>query len=135
MVTRNDPGVGIFNGDVGLVLPALDHSRPDQTRGAVTLRFYWLEGEVLRSVAVGRLQSVETAFAMTIHKSQGSEFAHTVLVLPDRSGPLLTRELLYTGITRARTHLSLFEPVAGLLDEAVKNPTQRLSRGLSMSIE
>ena len=121
LVTRNDPGVGVFNGDVGLVLTSL-------TGG---LRFYSLDGEALRSVAVSRLQSVETAFAMTIHKSQGSEFAHTALVLPDRSGPLLTRELLYTGMTRARTHLSLFEPTPGLVAQAVHNPTRRLSQGLS----
>ena len=121
LVTRNDPGVCVFNGDVGLVLTSL-------TGG---LRFYSLDGEALRSVAVSRLQSVETAFAMTIHKSQGSEFAHTALVLPDRNGPLLTRELLYTGMTRARTHLSLFEPTPGLVAQAVHNPTRRLSQGLS----
>jgi exodeoxyribonuclease V alpha subunit len=53
------------------------------------------------------LQAVETVYAMTVHKAQGSEFTHTALILPDRSNPIMTRELLYTGITRARKYLTL----------------------------
>ncbi len=123
MVTRNDPALGVFNGDVGVVLPAF---QPDgQARRS--LRAYFLDGEALRSVAVSRLAHVETAFAMTIHKSQGSEFAHTVVVLPDGAGEMLTRELVYTGITRARTHFSLVEARPGLLEDAVGKRVQRAS--------
>ena len=74
MVTRNDYGTRVFNGDIGLTLA--DPARPD------SLRVYFLEGDEVRSVLATRLRHVETAFAMTVHKSQGSEFAHTVLVLP-----------------------------------------------------
>jgi exodeoxyribonuclease V alpha subunit len=118
MVTRNDKALGVFNGDVGVVLP-----------GAVSaaLRAWFLDGEQLRSVSVSRLAHVETAFAMTIHKSQGSEFAHTVVVLPDAGGEILTRELVYTGITRAKAHLTLVEPRTGLLGEAMARQVQRAS--------
>jgi exodeoxyribonuclease V alpha subunit len=75
---------------------------------------------------------VETAFAMTIHKSQGSEFAHTVVALPDGGSDILTRELVYTGITRAREHLTVVEPRAGLLGDALARQVKRAS-GLSFS--
>jgi exodeoxyribonuclease V alpha subunit len=74
MVTRNDYATGVFNGDIGLTLP--DPARP----GA--MRVYFSDGDAVRSVLATRLRNVETAFAMTVHKSQGSEFEHTVLVLP-----------------------------------------------------
>lgn len=119
MVTRNDKALGVFNGDVGVVLPAPDNG--------LALRAYFLDGEQLRSVSVSRLASVETAFAMTIHKSQGSEFAHTVVVLPDGGGDLLTRELIYTGITRAKESLSLIEPRAGLLGVGIGQQVRRTS--------
>ena len=64
---------------------------------------------------------------MTVHKSQGSEFEHTALVLPSRGGSVLGRELVYTGITRARQAFSLFSEVPGLLASAVGSPTQRAS--------
>ena len=121
MVTRNDKSLGVFNGDVGVVLPGV---------ASKALRVWFLEGAELRSVSVSRLAHVETAFAMTIHKSQGSEFAHAVVVLPDTGGDMLTRELVYTGITRAKEHLTLVEPRAGLLGEAMARQVQRAS-GLS----
>ena len=97
------------------------------------MRAWFLDGDQLRSVAVSRLAHVETAFAMTIHKSQGSEFAHTVVVLPEAGGDILTRELVYTGITRAKDDLTLVEPRAGLLGEALSRQVQRAS-GLSMGV-
>jgi len=124
MVTRNDKALGIFNGDVGIVLPAASASA---SAGGKSLRAYFLDGEQLRSVAVSRLAHVETAFAMTIHKSQGSEFAHTVVVLPEAGGEIVTRELVYTGITRAREFLSVIEPRPGLLGEAIGRRVQRAS--------
>ena len=120
MVTRNDPALGIFNGDIGVVLRS-------PHRDAESLRAWFLDGEALRSVAVGRLPEVETAFALTVHKSQGSEFEHVALVLPDEDSPLLTRELVYTGITRARLGLTLVAADAVQLARASHRLTRRLS--------
>ena len=125
MVTRNDPELGVFNGDVGVALPGL--------RGAGTLRVYFLDGDSLRSVGVSRLAFVETAFAMTVHKSQGSEFLHTALVLPPGGARVLTRELVYTGITRARERFTLLEGQTGLLQQAIARPSQRAS-GLGLQL-
>ena len=119
MVTRNDYGTGVFNGDIGLTLP--DPSRP----GA--LRVYFSEGDKVRSVLATRLRNVETALAMTVHKSQGSEFQHTVLVLPKDSGGMLARELIYTGITRARDYFTLLTPNGQVLLDAIAQRTQRAS--------
>jgi len=119
LVTRNDYGVGRYNGDVGLVVER-DGRRmvvfPDAERG-------------VRYLAPARLPPHETVFAMTIHKSQGSEFDHAMVVLPSSAGPLLTRELVYTGATRARKRLT----VAGtpsVWSEAVHRRVARAS-GLS----
>ena len=119
MVTRNDHALGVFNGDVGVTLPG--------PPGSVSVRVYFLDGERLRSVGVSRLANVETAFAMTVHKSQGSEFFHAVLVLPPGGGKVLTKALVYTGITRARENLTLFEPQDGLFRSAIENPSMRVS--------
>jgi exodeoxyribonuclease V alpha subunit len=119
MVTRNDYATGVFNGDIGLTLP--DPARP----GA--LRVYFSEGETVRSVLATRLRNVETAFAMTVHKSQGSEFAHTAMVLPKDSGGMLARELIYTGITRAREYFTLLTPNGQVLLDAIGQRTQRAS--------
>jgi exodeoxyribonuclease V alpha subunit len=118
MVTRNDPAVGVHNGDVGLAL------RPAQG-GA--LRVWFLDGDQLRSVLASRLAQVETAFAMTVHKSQGSEFEHTVLVLPPEINAVLTRELVYTGITRARQAFTLVAPQADAFGAALARRTVRAS--------
>jgi len=64
----------------------------------------------IRWVPPSRLQAVETVFAMTVHKSQGSEFDHVTLVLPEHPSPMLTRELVYTAITRARQRFTLALP-------------------------
>lgn len=119
MVTRNDKALGVFNGDVGVVLPAFGRIQ--------ALRACFLDGDDVRSVSVSRLAHVETAFAMTIHKSQGSEFAHTVMVLPPTGSDILTRELVYTAITRAREHLTVVEPRQGLLGEAIVRKVRRVS--------
>ena len=125
MVTRNDPALGVFNGDIGITLPAAVAADASDT--PQRLRVYFADGPQLRSVGVGRLAHVETAFAMTVHKSQGSEFEHTVLVLPAHAGPVLSRELVYTGITRARTAFTLVAAQPGLLATAVQQRTQRAS--------
>ena len=122
IVTRNDAALGVFNGDVGLVLGAPGGDGSDSR-----LRACFLDGDTLRSVAVGRLADVETAFAMTVHKSQGSEYAHVLLVLPDQDAPVLTRELVYTGITRASQAFTLACKHPTVLVQAVARLTRRVS--------
>ena len=119
MITRNDYGTGVFNGDIGLTL-----ADPARTG---SLRVYFLEGEAVRSVLATRLRQVETAYTMTVHKSQGSEFRHTVLVLPKERGAMIARELIYTGITRASAEFTLVTPASAVLAEAIARRTQRAS--------
>ena len=124
MVTRNDYNLGLMNGDTGIVLPIMD----DEERNKSTLRvvFPMADGS-LKKVLPSRLNHVETVYAMTVHKSQGSEFNHTALVLPDRMTPVLTRELLYTAITRSRAWFTLVGKHNEILGEAVKRRTYRAS--------
>jgi exodeoxyribonuclease V alpha subunit len=117
MVTRNDAQLGVFNGDVAVVLPNLEGK----------LKAWFFNGDALRSVSVMRLAQVETTFVMTVHKSQGSEFEHTALVLPPGGAEVLSRELVYTGITRAREQFTLIEAEAGLLEAAINRPSVRAS--------
>ncbi len=106
LVTRNDYQLQLFNGDAGLVLPSPEHDGG--------LRAFFLSstgheaGAPLPSVAPSRLPAHETAFAMSVHKSQGSEFDEVVVLLPGRASPLLTRELLYTAVSRARKKVTVF---------------------------
>ena len=94
IIVRNDYNMGLFNGDLGIVLP-------DAITGQLRVFFRGEEDEVL-NFAPGRLPAHEPAFALTVHKSQGSEFHDALVILPERDAPVLTRELLYTGITRVR---------------------------------
>lgn len=125
MVTRNDPELGVFIGDVGVTLPAFP--------GFVALRVYFLDGDSLRSVGVSRLAHVETALAMTVHKCQGCEFEHATLVLPPGGGKVITRELVYTGIKRARESFTLIAAQDGLLRLAIERKSQRAS-GLGLQL-
>lgn len=99
LVTRNDYAAGVFNGDVGLLRSGAD--------GGLHAVFQVADGS-LRRLPLARLPEHETAYAMTVHKSQGSEFDRVLLVLPDRDGPLLTRELFYTAVTRARERVEVW---------------------------
>ena len=119
MVSRNDAALGVFNGDIGMALPG---AAPGHA-----LRVFFPQGGQVRSVGVTRLAQVETAFAMTVHKSQGSEFEHTALVLSAAAGGVLGRELVYTGITRARQAFTLLAERPGLLEQAIASPTRRAS--------
>ncbi len=124
MVSRNDYNLGLMNGDVGLCLPTARGLRvafPDGQGG-----IHW--------VAPQRLDAVESVFAMTVHKSQGSEFAHVCLVLPDKAVAVLTRELLYTGITRAKTRLTLVLAHSEVLRRAVDAKVLR-SGGLGAQLD
>jgi exodeoxyribonuclease V alpha subunit len=119
LITSNDYTLHLFNGDVGLLLP------DPEARGE--LRAWFLDAAgALRRILPARLPEHETAFAMTVHKSQGSEFRRVLLVLPDRDTPVATRELVYTGMTRAREAVELWhhEPV---LRAAIARRTERHS--------
>lgn len=116
MITRNDDATGLRNGDVGVVL-APQGSAP---------RFAWMAGQEPRSVGVSRLPPHELAYAMTVHKSQGSEFDRVVLALPESDHPVLCRELLYTGLTRAKQDLLWFLPNPSLLGAAAGRTTRRM---------
>lgn len=120
LVTRNDYGQRLWNGDIGITLRAED--------GALRVFFEGTKGEV-RDVAPGRLSHVETAFALTVHKSQGSEFDRVAFVLPDAETRLLTRELLYTGVTRARERLDIVGPP----DRFVEGLARRLPRSSGLA--
>jgi exodeoxyribonuclease V alpha subunit len=100
MIVRNDYNVGLFNGDLGIVLP-------EAITGELRVFFRGEQDEVL-NFAPGRLPAHEPAFALTVHKSQGSEFHDALVILPDRDAPVLTRELLYTGITRVRETIEVW---------------------------
>ncbi|MBW2589313.1 MAG: exodeoxyribonuclease V subunit alpha, partial [Deltaproteobacteria bacterium] len=96
LITKNDYNLGLFNGDMGITMP-------DPKEGGSKLYVFFPEASGgVRRYSPYRIQEHETAYAMTVHKSQGSEFDHVCLVFPDKDYPVLTRELVYTGITRAR---------------------------------
>jgi exodeoxyribonuclease V alpha subunit len=97
LVTENDYGLRLFNGDTGVVVAGAG----GQVKAAFERR-----GEVLE-FSPTRLAAVDTVYAMTVHKSQGSQFSSVAVLLPDPASPILTRELMYTAITRARNHLIL----------------------------
>ncbi|PIJ49078.1 exodeoxyribonuclease V subunit alpha [Erwinia sp. OLTSP20] len=117
MVARNDSALGLYNGDVGIAMA--------DEQGQLKVFFMLPDGSV-KAVQPGRLPPHETAWAMTVHKSQGSEFAHTALVLPGQVLPVLSRELVYTAITRARQRLSLYAD-SQVLQAAIRSPTERRS--------
>jgi len=132
IVTRNDYGLGLINGDIGIALRVprwlAYGAAADTEAGGSVLRVAFTASDGsgrIRWVPPHRLESVETAFALTVHKAQGSEFRHVALLLPDRPSPVLTRELIYTGITRASEQLTLLEPAPWVLREAVGRRTVR----------
>ncbi|WP_275285872.1 exodeoxyribonuclease V subunit alpha [Halomonas elongata] len=130
LVTKNDYGLGLMNGDIGITLdmPRPDTSPNDKGRRLLRVAFPAGDGtDRIKWVLPSRLQAVETVFAMTVHKSQGSEFTHAALVLPDAPNPILTRELVYTGITRARHWLTLVETGRGQLMDAAQRRVMRVS--------
>lgn len=97
MITRNDYRLNLFNGDVGIALQADDGS----------IRVWFETAEGVQALLPSSLPECQTMYATTVHKSQGSEFDRVILLLPAEDNPVLTRELLYTGITRAREQVTL----------------------------
>ncbi|MCH2040109.1 MAG: exodeoxyribonuclease V subunit alpha [Saccharospirillaceae bacterium] len=113
MISRNDYDLGLFNGDIGILVEVeKEASTPSSKAGGgnsereLKAAFMDSNGEV-RLLLPSRLPEHETAFAMTVHKSQGSEFDQVFMVLPTAWQSVVTRELIYTGITRAKSHFRL----------------------------
>jgi exodeoxyribonuclease V alpha subunit len=120
LVTENDPSTRLFNGDVGLVVRDASGAKA-ALFGAGDTGAPASDG---RLVALSRLPRAETAFAMTVHKSQGSEFDEVVLVLPQKPSPVLTRELFYTAVTRARERVTIVA-TPDVVAHAIATPTRR----------
>ena len=130
MLTRNDYALQLMNGDIGIALPY-----PDVSGRGIRLRVAFADSQQIhgiRWILPSRLQHVETVFAMTVHKSQGSEFSHTALVLPPHDNPILTRELLYTAITRASARFTLASNDLNVLQSAAGKRVFRVS-GLAVA--
>jgi exodeoxyribonuclease V alpha subunit len=119
MITKNDHRIGLYNGDVGLIFK----DRNDQN---VLKAFFIGSDNKLQKYLPARLPAHETVFAMTVHKSQGSEFDHVLLVLPDKLSKVLTRELVYTGITRTRKFIEIWGNRNTMIS-AIKNKIYRHS--------
>jgi len=117
MVTRNDYQLNLMNGDVGITLLVEEQLR---------VAFELPDGSI-RWVSPRRLNSVETVYVMTVHKSQGSGFGHTLLLLPPMGNELLTRELVYTAITRSEERFTLITTGNGVFNQAMAHVTQRAS--------
>ena len=117
MITRNDYHLGLFNGDMGILWP------DPEANNALRAWFRFADNSI-NGLLPGRLPDYETAFALTVHKSQGSEFARVLLLLPDTDSPVLTRELVYTGITRAAKSLAIWGSEA-MLVRAVQRRVER----------
>lgn len=104
MVSTNDYSLNLFNGDIGIIWKS--------TNGKLLATFPTgkddLENNTYRFLSPARLPEVETVYAMTIHKTQGSEFQNIGMILPEQDSPILSRELLYTGITRAKESINMF---------------------------
>ncbi|MBJ6136331.1 exodeoxyribonuclease V subunit alpha [Marinobacter litoralis] len=135
LITGNDYNLGLMNGDIGITFRVTwdkdANGRPIESRLVAFPSGDGTQG--IRWIAPSRLQQLETVYAMTVHKSQGSEFIHTCLVLPDRLSPVMTKELVYTGITRARHWFSLITGDAQVLSEAVNQRVVRAS-GLALRL-
>jgi exodeoxyribonuclease V alpha subunit len=118
LVTENDYSHKLFNGDNGIILP-------DPETGNLRAFFSAPDGTI-RAIPPEFLPRHETAFAITVHKSQGSEFERVLMILPPEDNMLLTRELVYTGVTRARQEVTVWSGEA-VVSAAVKRRTERRS--------
>lgn len=121
LVTENDYVLDLFNGDIGVI-------GRDESTQQLTAAFPGPAGTT-RRLPPAQLPAHETVFAMSVHKAQGSELDEVALVLPEQSSPVVTRELIYTAITRARRKVVIFGSRA-VLSKAIATPVQRAS-GLS----
>ncbi|HVU03652.1 MAG TPA: exodeoxyribonuclease V subunit alpha [Polyangiaceae bacterium] len=119
MITANDYQLELWNGDLGVLARG-----PED--GAVAAHFPGTDAGPLRTLPPTRLPAHETVYAMTVHKSQGSQMEHVVLLLPEELSPLLTRELVYTAVSRAEARVDIFAPEA-VLRETLSRTVERAS--------
>ncbi|NPA24906.1 MAG: exodeoxyribonuclease V subunit alpha [Deltaproteobacteria bacterium] len=119
MIRENAPRLELYNGDVGLIL--------EDERGELKA---WFEpvGDDFRAFSPARLPAHETAFAMTVHKAQGSGFQRVVLLWPERDSPLLTREMLYTAVTRTISRLEIWLPENVGIEDLTRAARRRVQR-------
>jgi exodeoxyribonuclease V alpha subunit len=119
MVTQNNPSLNLYNGDIGICMP------DGLSAGKLMVYFQRPDGSIKKYLPA-RVPPCETVFAMTIHKSQGSEFEEVLIVLPEAINPVLTKELLYTAITRAKKSIKV---VAGevVFTETVRQKIERIT--------
>jgi exodeoxyribonuclease V alpha subunit len=115
LITENDHELRLHNGDAGVVISGGD--------GEPASAVFERDGQLV-SLAPSRLTAVESLYAMTIHKSQGSQFDVVAVLLPEADSPILTRELLYTAVTRAQHQLILVGSEASVR-AAVNRPVAR----------
>lgn len=120
IITRNDYHLGLYNGDIGITLPD-----PVDNAGTLYVFFPGSHNET-RRFSLQQLPEHETVYAMTVHKSQGSEFAKILLILPDKDVAVLTRELVYTAVTRAREQVVIYGSKS-ILDTAISRRFDRTS--------
>jgi exodeoxyribonuclease V alpha subunit len=118
IITRNDYNIKLYNGDIGIMFK-------DYKDGIVRFFTPAADGSI-RKILPLKMPEHDTVYAMTVHKSQGSEFDNVILLLPDHISPLLTRELLYTAVTRARKKVEIYGK-ADILRHMINNPTTRIS--------
>lgn len=123
MVMSNLPHLGLLNGDMGLCLPRRVGDR-------IQLRVAFAQPQTpeapVKWLPPSVVHPVQTAWAMTVHKSQGSEFERLLIVVPDKDMPLMTREWVYTALTRAKQSLVLWSPDPRVWQHAIERPTRRL---------
>jgi exodeoxyribonuclease V alpha subunit len=124
LVDRNDPSLDLYNGDVGVLFR--------ETRLASPRAMFRAADGAIRTLSPARLPPHEPAFAMSVHKSQGSEFDEVLVVLPNEASPLLSRELFYTAVTRARRRVTVHASAASIR-EAVRRRVVRTS-GLASAL-
>lgn len=116
-MTANDYEVGLFNGDTGIV------AAPADPRSAATQAWFDHGGQLV-TVPLVRLGAVQPAYAMTVHRTQGSQFGRVTVILPTATSNLATRETLYTAVTRAVGHVRVVGSIAAIV-AAVTTPVSR----------
>ncbi|MGB4860027.1 MAG: ATP-binding domain-containing protein, partial [Dokdonella sp.] len=125
IITRNDYAAMLFNGDVGICLAGADGTLRVWFEVARSPDSVGTSGSGYRDFAAAALPAHEAAFALTIHKSQGSEYQHVAVLLPPEvEHRILSRQLLYTALSRARTSIEIWATQASL-ERAVRTPVTR----------
>ncbi len=119
LITENSYELGLFNGDVGIIMP-------DPELNGEVRAFFMAQDREIRKFLPIRLPEHETVFAMTVHKSQGSEFDNVLFILPDTYVPVITRELIYTAITRAKNFIEIWGHM-DIIERGIKQKIRRSS--------